>query len=307
MTMQPPLWAGGATYPAAADRGLLSALFANAGVVTLATDLKVTQRGAGANMSVDVAAGSALIDGTDAAGQGRYFCQSTSTVNKVVNAAPGAGTSRIDRIYARIADADILGGSSSWDVFYIAGTAAASPSPPALPSSSIPLAQFTVLSSTTSITSGMITDQRTLADSLSGLGALFSAAPDYSSTTTFTTPTGNFILGGGTKTANFYKLGRLVVGWCFFQLGASGNITAGADIAISLPFVNTGAHRGFAAARARQNSGLVVSGTAAISAGGSTVVNFVMAGLSAVWGSTVPFNWDPGDSLDAIIVYEAAS
>jgi hypothetical protein len=309
VTLYPPLWAGGLSYAAGADRRLLNALFQGGGVLDLAgTDLKVQQRAAGANMSVDIQPGTGIVTGTDGADQGRYLCTSNAVENRTVNAAPGAGTSRIDRIYARVQDADILGGSSSWTLNYLAGTAAASPAVPALPASSIPLARFTVLSSTTQITSGMIQDDRQLAGVAGGAGSLFGPSVDVAGSTTFTTPTGNFILGtGGTKYANYYKLGRLVCMWCTFILGTSGNVTFGGTIQISLPFACTTSHRGFAAAKARQNAGLVVSGTAAIGAGSSIVTNFVAAGNDASWDATTPFNWDVGDSFDAIIIYEAVA
>jgi hypothetical protein len=211
MTLAPPLWAGAATYVADTDRELINSVFRSTGVVDLpGGHLKVSQRAAGANMSVDVAAGTGIIEGTDAAGQGRFLCASDAVVNKVVNAAPGAGTSRIDRIYARVFDADVLGGTSSWEIGYIAGTAAASPTAPALPTSSIPLAQFTVLNTTTSITSAMCVDQRT--EAAVGRGpevrqvednnnVLFTNTSFFAATGSLTLPAGNWLIEGDVETS----------------------------------------------------------------------------------------------------------
>jgi hypothetical protein len=162
--LHPPLWSANVSVPAAGDRRLITRMFRATGVIDKAAGhLAVTQRATGANMSVDVAVGACVIPGTDVANQGSVFCDSDAVVNVAVNAAPGAGTSRIDRIYAKWNDADVLGGTSSWTISYAAGTAAGSPSAPALPASSIPLAQFTIVSGETTIETGQITDQRTQA------------------------------------------------------------------------------------------------------------------------------------------------
>src|SRR5690606_40040111 len=67
-------------------------------------------------------------------------------------------------------------------------------------------------------------------------------------------PSGNFTLGtGGVQSANYYKLGKLVVMLASFTLGTSGNILGGTTpVQISLPFA--AGPRGFVAARARSRS-----------------------------------------------------
>ena len=52
-----------------------------------ATDFKVAQRGAGANMSVDVASGGAWVQGDDATRQGLYHQTNDATINVGVTAA----------------------------------------------------------------------------------------------------------------------------------------------------------------------------------------------------------------------------
>ena len=59
MTLNDPIWLQNAVYSASEFRDVLE-VFPNVGAVNV-NDLKVSQRGAGANMSVDVAAGLGVI------------------------------------------------------------------------------------------------------------------------------------------------------------------------------------------------------------------------------------------------------
>jgi hypothetical protein len=159
------------------------------------------------------------------------------------------------------------------------------------------------------IAAGAISETTDVADGIVTLAKMASeASTDFVGSVTFTNPSVNFVLGtGGVRFANYFKIGRIVVYWVHFTLGTSGNITAGGTIEVNLPVPATADHRGFAAAKARQNGGLVASGTAAIGVSATVVTNFVTAGVSASWDATAPFNWDAGDAFDAIIVYEAAA
>jgi hypothetical protein len=125
--------------------------------------MAVTQRAAGANMSVDVAAGAVVIAGTDSANQGKYVGKLTAPVNVAIAAAPGAGLTRIDLVYARVFDTAAIGGTLDELTVEkpLTGTAVASgPVPPALPASSEALAQIAVAAGTASITNALITDRR---------------------------------------------------------------------------------------------------------------------------------------------------
>lgn len=156
MTKELPLWMQVPTYAARLDRALIAALL-NEGVVS---GLLVAQRGAGANMSVDVSLGSAIIAGDDQTNQGSYLLSSTATENVVVGAAPGSN-SRIDVIYARVNDTNAGGpAGDDWTLGIAAGTPGASPAIPATPSSAIALAQVLVAAGTVAITTAMITDVR---------------------------------------------------------------------------------------------------------------------------------------------------
>jgi hypothetical protein len=114
-------------------------------------------------MSVDVAPGLAVIPGTDIAGQGKYVGRMKNTVNVPISAAPGAGLTRVDLVYAHVADATVIGGAvNAMTVETVAvGTAVSSnPVPPPVPATAIALANVTVASGTAAISSAMIADRR---------------------------------------------------------------------------------------------------------------------------------------------------
>lgn len=142
--------------------GVLDALFSRAGVINYdAGDLRVTQRGSGANMSVDIAAGRAAVRGTRVSGQGTYVCISTGTENRTVT-APSSG-SRAYRISARVRDKAATAALSTPDTasdWVIESAFAAGTTPPPVPASAISLATFVLTSSSSSVTTGMITDTR---------------------------------------------------------------------------------------------------------------------------------------------------
>lgn len=157
-----PLWLQNVDYPAQADRALFAELW-DEGVLDLAS-FAVTQRAAGANMSVDVAVGRAVVTGDDQANQGNYLVTSDALINAAIGAAPGSN-SRIDRVVLRINDPNAGGpAGDSATVAVIAGTAAASPVAPATPTSAISLATIGPIPvGTVAITTAMITDTRLLA------------------------------------------------------------------------------------------------------------------------------------------------
>lgn len=110
----------------------------------------VSQHAAGANKSVDVASLQAWVDG--------HFFQSDAVENLTI-ADNASGNPRIDRI---VIHADFTANTIALQV--VQGTAAATPTPPALTQSSsaweIPLAQVAVANGFTSIADANITDDR---------------------------------------------------------------------------------------------------------------------------------------------------
>lgn len=131
------------------------------GVVT-ATDLEVSERGAGANMSVDVSAGSAWVLGDSSDLQPLYRCHNDGTVNLAVSAADGSNP-RIDLVVAEVRDSAFSGVSQDWRLRVVEGTPAGSPSAPATPDSALALAQISIPAADTTISDAQITDVRELA------------------------------------------------------------------------------------------------------------------------------------------------
>lgn len=142
--MQPDVGSASIEYPLGEDRlGFIGSLFSRTGVLDLlGGHLRVTQRAAGANMTVDVAIGRGVIAAGDG---GMYLCNNTS----VVNLSTPAGD-RAYRIIARVRDKQAFAeAASDWtlEAIFLAGS-----TPPATPARAISLATFNTLSTTTSVT-----------------------------------------------------------------------------------------------------------------------------------------------------------
>lgn len=157
MTIEFPLYMQNKDYSARLVRQHIR-MQRDEGVMSLA-HLKVTQRGAGANFSVDVSAGEAIVAGDDQTDQGSYFVKSTATENVVIGAAPGSN-SRYDLIVLQIKDPDATGpAGDSATLAVVAGTASASPALPTLPASALLLAIVgPIATATASITTSIIHD-----------------------------------------------------------------------------------------------------------------------------------------------------
>ena len=128
-----------------------------------ANDLKVSERGAGANMSVDVAKGGAMIKGDDTTDQGMYFAYNDATVNKTIATADPTNP-RKDLVVARVKDNQEGQSGDTWLIDVITGTPAGSPVEPTLPATALKLAVVDVPANDTTITNSQITDSRTTAD-----------------------------------------------------------------------------------------------------------------------------------------------
>jgi alkanesulfonate monooxygenase SsuD/methylene tetrahydromethanopterin reductase-like flavin-dependent oxidoreductase (luciferase family) len=161
MALETPIWLQGGTYSARLDRSLLDVIFTEGVVDPGGSALLVAQRAAGANDSVDVAAGAAIIAGDDEADQGKYYVRHTAVSNVVFSPAPGSD-SRIDLLVLQVND-PTAGGSAGDNATFVVveGSVAGTAVPPAVPDSAIPLAEVLRTASDTSITDAMITDLRT--------------------------------------------------------------------------------------------------------------------------------------------------
>lgn len=157
------------SYPATVVRSLIDALVPLEGVIG-DDALKVSVRGAGANMSVDVAAGSCFILGDSAVGQGKYLCVSTSVVNKSIAAAPESGT-RVHRVVARLRDKQYDNGDDyDWLIDVQEDTGSGTP---ALEDSMLKLAEVTVKAGDGAVQASAIKDVRPFATGLPAQVAQF--------------------------------------------------------------------------------------------------------------------------------------
>jgi hypothetical protein len=179
MALDTPTWLQNGTYTARLDRIFADILFTEGVMRPGAGELLVTQRGAGANNSVDIAAGYACIEGDDAADQGNYMVRNTATVNLAATAAP-VSNSRIDLVCLRVND-PAEGGpvGDNAEFVYVTGTAAPSPAVPATPTSAIALARVLRTVGDTAVVTANITDVRPqsltiLSNTLTTAGDLFS-------------------------------------------------------------------------------------------------------------------------------------
>lgn len=144
-----------ADHPARELRSAISGLIATPGIVSVG-DWVVTQRGAGANMSVDIAGGSGYIAGTENVNQGFYHCVSDATiVNKAVGASSGT-QARKDIVVARVYDQFYSGATNLWQFEVIAGTFG-SGAEPAVPANSYKVATIDIAINAASIINANIT------------------------------------------------------------------------------------------------------------------------------------------------------
>lgn len=147
------------TYSARRDRRLIEHLFAAKERVI--SGFVVGQRAAGANLSVDITAGVAVVMGDDQTFQGMYLVESTTTGtdNFTMPAAPGSNV-RHDLVGIDINDPNAGGGAGSNAAFAVVqGTASASPVDPATPPSFLVLARVVRTAGDASVLAGHITQR----------------------------------------------------------------------------------------------------------------------------------------------------
>jgi hypothetical protein len=124
--------------------------------------MAVVQRGAGANYSVDIAAGEATVQGDLVTNQGLYYVYNDATVNLTGFAAANATNPRIDRITLKVDDAFHGGAGNTASFPIITGTATAGATltnltgAGAVPASSILLANVLIPATATTITTANI-------------------------------------------------------------------------------------------------------------------------------------------------------
>lgn len=136
--------------------GVRSGVLPNGGLTALWTTAQGTP-----NMTVNVAVGQAVVQGSTTTTQGPYVY--TLDVAKTVTiTAAHATLPRIDVVAVRVRDSNVSGTGLDGDIVAIAGTAASSPAVPGFPAdgaSYLALANISVPAAATNIASGQITNQ----------------------------------------------------------------------------------------------------------------------------------------------------
>ncbi len=157
----PPLYLQGGTHTAENDRLGITGMVTSEGCGPGTTELQVTQSGTPA-MTVSVAVGHGWVNGTTSTTQGTYKTYNDAAVTLTITTA-NATLPRIDKVCLTIRDAAYAGASNDCILQVIAGTAAASPTAPATPASSLVLATVAVAAAATTIVNANITDTRSRA------------------------------------------------------------------------------------------------------------------------------------------------
>lgn len=145
-----------------------------AGGVFRPSDCAVSQRGAGANLSVDVAIGAAYVDGSQSSVQGGYFVFNDAIVNIAISPADPVNP-RIDLIGVRVRDTEYTAGSNDTAFIVVQGTPAGVPAEPTVPSNFVTLARVDVAALAASIVNANITDRRRRMSALGGMVVCTSA------------------------------------------------------------------------------------------------------------------------------------
>lgn len=287
-------------------RRLIKALVPTEGIIA-SGDLAVTQNGT-PNMSVNVAAGGAVIVGDDTpATQGSYYVWNDATVNLVI-AASDPTNPRKDIVIAQVRDSFYSVAGDDWRLTVVTGTPAASPAEPALPTDSIKLAVVTVAAAATSITNAAIADSRTVAAGLSGI--VNQAWGTY--TPTLTAAGANPTMGTASiRKGRYQQINRTVSGWANIKFGTSGSAPGTGNYYVTLPVAarppdaTEGSINavGSAICFNYSSSGAFVATALLLPTG---LVGFYTDSHGAVADGT-PFSWSAQDQLWFNFEYESAS
>jgi hypothetical protein len=158
----PPSWLQNGSHPAENDRLTTTGILWKSQGISDYGSMKVSQSGTPA-MTVSVAAGHALIAGTQTSNQGFYIAYNdAATTVAIATASPTLP--RIDKIVVTVQDS-FYGGTANNQVLFqaLTGTPNASPVAPATPANSISLATIAVAANQTTVVNGNITDTRVTA------------------------------------------------------------------------------------------------------------------------------------------------
>lgn len=157
----PPSWLQNGTHPAENDRLTVTNSLYGAGGMADYGAMKVSQL-ATPGMSVQVAAGHAIIPGTETAQQGYYIAYNDASATVAI-ATADPSLPRKDRIVIKVQDSYYSGAANIVTFAAVTGTPASSPVAPAAPANALTLAIVDVAAGATSIIDANITDGRTQA------------------------------------------------------------------------------------------------------------------------------------------------
>lgn len=359
MTIRPPGWQQANTYSAENDRLAMlpyqsmvgpgsAAQFSGTGgwdggpgLTYSRGNFQVVQRGAGANMSVDVGAGFGVVPGNISSTQGMYTVVSDAVTNLAI-ATSNPSNPRIDIVICTVADAGYSGGVNNATFSVVTGTPAGSPVAPALPASSIVLAQVLVGAAVATIVTANITDRRLMQGAAGGLVQASSAfmptyAPQgmelyqydtgkvkiYSSgavwedlmqpgawqtyapawTSTGTAP----VIGNGSVTGRYSKVGRTCVGGVMLLLGSTSNAGTG-FYNLSLPFPSaTVATWQWQGTWNANLSGGAYIGVSVVGSNSSQITMYTTALPVGIVGQVSPSTFTTTSQLWVTFCYETAS
>ena len=192
------LWLQNVDYPARQDRIVFDNIWTEG---VLGTGSLQVIPSSPAAMTVQVAAGVAVVTGDNQVFQGKYLCrEQAATTGVAIAAAPGSGT-RHDLVVLQVRDPNATGPAGNDAIItVVTGVASGSPVDPAIPASALVLARVRVPSGTGTITAGLIDDLRVLAKDA------YTTTPDNSITSAMLqtslsqalAPTGSIMAYGGT-------------------------------------------------------------------------------------------------------------
>ena len=126
------------------------------------------------SLALNVASGIAIIPGSEGTRQGVYICVNDAT-EVVTMAAAHASLPRIDLVIARVQDSFYSGGTDTWTLEAVTGTANASPVAPTPPANSIIVATITRSAADDTIATGDIADSRPLMVAAGGVHPVHSS------------------------------------------------------------------------------------------------------------------------------------
>ena len=145
-----PQWLQADSYPGAADRQLITALWPAAASKGCAVS-------AGSGMAVNVAGGQVAVPASDGT---TVLCTSTAVEVVTLDPAPASGTNRIDLVICQARSTEFGGTNEDFVFAKVNGAQASSPVAPAVPVNAVALAQVYVPGGSANVTAANITDLR---------------------------------------------------------------------------------------------------------------------------------------------------